>query len=176
MKAQAQVVDFKEYKEKRAAGRPCGGMMYSSFHQDSSAKNMLSSPPGIAPPGQYWKLCQKRGWILKKQEQTEPKQEMPVENIDHLVSKKEQGKHEKDKQYPETKKEDELSAIVKADYIRMQREITEQINSYRRFQDYGELNKNNKRPEPINHAFTCPLCGSKLHNEEHSEKSYSKAA
>lgn len=175
MKPQAQVVDFRQYKEKKAGGRQCGGALYNSFHSDSSSKNISGSPPGMAPPGQYWKLCRKRGWILKKQEQAEPKHEETTENIDNLVSKKKQEEQGKNEQEPETKK-DELSMMVKISYIRMQREITEQINSYRRVWDYRELNKDNKKIVSINEACTCPLCGSELHNEEPAEKSYSKTA
>ena len=174
MKAQAQVVDLNQY---RGGGRPCGGKLYSLFHSDSSNKGTSSTHPGVAPDGHEWRLCSERGWILKKIKNVEEKQTDNVEdNIDNLFSKK-NTKKEKGEQNPEIKKEDELSRIVKNDYTMMQREIMEEINQYRRVQNYEELNKNNRNIISINQtAGVCPLCGSKLNQGDHEEKIYSKAA
>jgi len=169
----AQIVDIKQYRDRRAGGRPCGGKNYNLFHPDSSTNNTSSSPPGTAPQGRYWKLCSQRGWILKKIKTAEQKQEKQTDNhgdnIDNLASEKKEIKKEED---PDVK--DELSRIVKNDYTMMQREVMKET-SYRKVQNYEELNKNNKKIAAANDNGMCPLCGSKV-NHKLDERDYSKAA
>lgn len=170
MKAQAQVVDLNQYRERRGGGRPCGGKLYSLFHSDNfkgnSNKVLIFVPPG-------YKYCKKRGLVKIKQEVPEQKKENQ-ENIDDLAFQKKETKKEDSEQNPEIKKEDELSRIVKNDYTMMQREIMQEINQYRKVQNYEELNKNRKII-PIKEQGVCPLCGSKT-NQKSEEEVYSKAA
>jgi len=165
MKAEAQVVDFKQYKNKKAGGRPCGGKLYSTFH-DNSSNNNVNSARVFVPPG--YKLCKKRGLVKIKEKPIEQKKEKHENNIDNLASEKKEIKEED----IEVKKEDRLSKIVKDNYVMNQREKMEEINQYKRVQNYEELNK---KVIPIKEQGICPLCGSKT-NQNSEEEVYSKAA
>lgn len=170
----AQVIQIYKYKKDKPGGKPCGGRLYSLFHDGSSKNSSNPVAPVFVPQG--YKYCSKRGLVRIENEPIKDNKEEKEEkesNIEGLAAEQKTQK-QKEKE-PEHREKTELSRIVTNNYKTMQREEMDKTNNYRKMIDYLQSLREGKKRSTGNNDHLCPLCGSKVNHKSH-EEDYSNAA